>query len=614
MQKNDHAKKPEVFSLFEWQPAAAWKAFWFLLSLIVIIVSVHFNWSHWGYHALLSDDVHREFVTPIRLCHGEVLYKDFNFLYGPLVPYLNSLIIRLPFLEIFTILRITALILFLTKLSFIWLICRDIKLSWIFWPVLFGIASWTSSYTFNPSSFNGIYAALFATFSIWCAVRSLKGERWPWVGMGIACAVALLSKPEGVLVAGLATVGAYICNIHFNKTFLHIRSALLWSAGFISLAVSFLFFLFYRGLSCSDLLEGFLQRRFQENLSLGFISQYNYFFGINHVLVITAGCAFVALIFYLIGLHQMHRRIIFCTIFVAVGLVVITLAVLGQLTHLLNDYQYLGDFFGGILGYWWYRQLPDGILKKGFFILWLSSLGGWLRPLFHIGAIVIPFRVGGGMLLATIFWFLILPSLFQKVYPNLIKNSRWITDTFIKIGCISVLIFGFTGLYFSWNTQWKHQTTNFQTPYGNFLAKEDAESTNVGVQAINWLRRNLSEDKRLVALSGLPIQLTLGWLPCIPISQVPYQIYPGDTERIVAVLKNKTKIKYVLLHIRQGGYTFGIQNYKLADYLEKKWRQVLRIGVPDSLRDLTSLSPERKKDSGLKNGVIIFESQDQYER
>jgi hypothetical protein len=359
-----------------------------------------------------------------------------------------------------------------------------------------------------------------------------------------------------------------------------------------------------------DLVEGILQQRFQKNLSMGFIEQYNYFFGINHVLVITAGVIFIALIFYLINLYHTRKLFRFYAVFSLSLLVVAVLAIYGQITRITDDYQNLGDFFGGLLGYWWYRQLPEGRPKRGLFIFWFSSLGGWLRPLFHIGALVIPFRVGGGMLLATIFWFLMLPVLFIKMYPKLIDSTKRIKKEFITIGCVCVLIFGLTGLYFSWNSQWKFPVVKFQTKYGSFLANREAESTQLGMEVIAWLKENLKDNKRIVALEGLPIELVLGSLPIISLSQMNYQIYNGDTQKIITILDTRQDIKYILVHIRHGGYYFGIQDYALADYLDNKWQQVKRFRVPDQLINLTQMSPLRKKEAELLRGIIIYGRKD----
>lgn len=580
--------------------------FWLILSMLVLIFSIYFNWSYWGKSGLLDDDIHREFVTPLRLNQGEALYKDFHFIYAPLPPYINSVIVRLHFFDTFTILRVVALGLFLLNLLFLWFICRDIELSWIFGPILFGIVTWTNYSTFNPTSFNYLYSTLFATFGIWASIRSLKNEKWAWFGLGIAVAGALLSKPEGLFVVGLAFIAASICHYRSYKKIFG-KEELSWLAGFLSLVMPFVLFLFNKGLSFIDIIEGLLQMRFQQKLSEGFVNQYQYFYGINGVLVIAAGCIFIALLFYLIKLYHQRQRLVFWPIFFVSFLAALILVFKGQLIRILNDYQNLGDFFGGILGYWWYRQLPEGNPKKGFFIFWLASLGEWLRPLFHVGALVIPFRSGGGMLLAVIFWFLMLPSLFKRFYPNLIENLRRVKNIFIKIGYTCVFMFGLTGLYLSWNGQYKYPSTEFKTPYGNFLVDRDFEGTQAGIEVIGWVRNNLASGKRVVVLEGLPVELTLGWLPCMPLSHQSHQIYDGDLQRIIAILELRQDIEFVIVQVRLGGYNFGVQDYKLADYLDTEWRQAARFKVPEQLTVLSNMSPERKKDSGLVRGFIIYE-------
>lgn len=568
-----------------------WIIFWSTLSVLVLISSIYFNWQHWGNEGLISDDIHREFVTPLRLNQGEVLYKDFNFAYAPLPPYINSGIIKLHLFDTFTILRLAALGLFLLNLLFVWLICRDIELSWIFGPVFFGIAAWTNYSTFNPPSFNYLYAALFATFGIWCAIRTLKNEKWAWIGLGTALAGSLLSKPEGLFVAGLAFIAACIYSYRLNKKIFG-KEGLICLAGFLALALPVTLFLFYQGLSFSDITEGILQRRFQQVLSEGLISQYQYFNGINGVLVIAAGCIFTAFLFYLIKLYR-RRRLIFWLVFFLSFLAALILVFKGQLIRILNDYQNLGDFFGGILGYWWYRQLPEGNLKQGFFVFWLASLGGWLRPLFHVGALVVPFRAGGGMLLAVIFWFLMLPSLFKRFYPDLTENLRQVKNIFIKIGYACVFVFGLTGLYLSWNGQYRYPSTEFKTPYGNFLVGRDSEGTQAGIKAAEWVRNHLSPGKRVVVFAGLPVELALGWLPAIPLSQKHFQIYAGDSQRIISILQLRQDLEYVLVWVRPGECNFGIQDNKLSDYLNAEWKP--------------AMPEDRKKDPGLTGGFIVYE-------
>ncbi len=594
-----------MISVLRGRSTVGWMILWLVLSASALIISISFNWSHWGNGALVNDDIHREFVTPMRISQGDIIYKNFNYVYQPLPPYLNSWIIKIPFFNTFTILRFVALGVFFLNLLVLWLICCDIELPRVFGPALFGIITWTNSYTFNPTTFNAAYATLFATFGTWCAIRTLGGKVWPWFGLGIACAGALLSKPEGVFVVGLAFIGAWGYNYYLHKR-LYLAESLICFIGFIALALPFVVFLFYKGLSCYGLVEGLLQRRFQKNLYAGFIEQYNYFMGINHIIVIAAGCIFIALVFMLLKLYLAKRWFPLWLAFSVISIIIFIFALSGQLIRVLDDYKTLGAFFGGISGYWWYRQLPEGNLKKGFIIFWLASLGGWLRPLFHIGALVIPFRVGGGMLLAVIFWFLILPSLFQKVCPALIGHSDRIKDSFMRIGCLCVLIFGFIGLFSSWNIQWRHSTVKFETPYGHFFANADDHSTQVGIKVINWFRQNVKSKQRIVVLEALPIELVLGWLPCIPLSQLNYQIYEGDAERIISALDKRPDIEYVLVQVRHGGYHFGIQDYKLADYLDTKWKQVERIEVPRELTTLSSMSPNRKCGCGLIRGFIIY--------
>jgi hypothetical protein len=129
--------------------------------------------------------------------------------------------------------------------------------------------------------------------------------------------------------------------------------------------------------------------------------------------------------------------------------------------------------------------------------------------------------------------------------------------------------------------------------------------------AIKWLKNNINTNERIIALSGMPIEIVFNWLPKIPISAcINYQIFRGDTERIISILEVNKNAKYVLLHIDDSGYNFGVQDYKLADYLDEKWQQIFRVGIPDTLTKLTMMSPERKRDSGLRSGIVILKKVD----
>src|SRR6267143_268124 len=49
------------------------------------------SWQRWGNPLV---DSGRELNVPLRLAHGEILYSDVGYLYGPLSPYLNALLYR----------------------------------------------------------------------------------------------------------------------------------------------------------------------------------------------------------------------------------------------------------------------------------------------------------------------------------------------------------------------------------------------------------------------------------------------------------------------------------------------------------------------------------------
>ena len=181
---------------------------WYLLSAVVFSASIYYNWNNWG-RGLVQDDIHREFITPLRLLAGEVLYRDFNFVYGPMAPYLNALIIHVsPFNSFFTC-RIIALSLFLSTLVLNWLICRETRKEFLWGPVLFISVCWTNIYIFNPPSFNFAYTYFFAVLAVLCAIYTLsRKSSLPWIFLGFAMAATVFSKPEGTFTAALACLAA----------------------------------------------------------------------------------------------------------------------------------------------------------------------------------------------------------------------------------------------------------------------------------------------------------------------------------------------------------------------------------------------------------------------
>ena len=62
-----------------------------LLTAIVFAILFAVSWQKW---ADLAIDSGREMNTPVRLLHGELIYSDVYYLYGPIAPYVNAALYR----------------------------------------------------------------------------------------------------------------------------------------------------------------------------------------------------------------------------------------------------------------------------------------------------------------------------------------------------------------------------------------------------------------------------------------------------------------------------------------------------------------------------------------
>ena len=579
--------------------------FWLLACTIVFVWSFIENFDRWWPNGLWNDDINREVATPLRLNHGEVLYEDFNFVYPPLPQYINAWLIKaFPFKPINT-LRAVALIAFLLGLGITVLVCMLLGVADILAPVLFISLCWGvgNGTAFNPTAFNGVYSGILASISLLFGLYSQRTQNvWPWLGLGLCAGLVILCKPEGVF--GLALVVPIVLLLYWKQHRRRILQATLaLSIGGLLGAVPFSIFLLYQELTFPELLEGILQRRFQQNLSQGFIEAYNYFFGINGVIVIASGLLACVILILFLRFWEGKKK---WSIALALGAAVLVglLLIVGKLPNFTNDFVYIGGFFGGIVGYWWVRQLNEHNHRNMFLIFWMASFGGWLRPLFHIGALVIPFRTGGS-LMAVIFWIKMMPFLFRKIYPDVIIPKESVSRFFGFMGASAALIYGLTGLWFIWHTEWQYPKEKVATPYGSFTVKADS-SWELWNHVRTWLRENTPKGKRFVAIEGLNLELAMGFLPCLPISQANYQFYEGDEARTINVLEKRRDIQYVIVPIRHRRWHFGIQAFRLADYLDTHWKQVARFDVPESLTTLAMMSPERKLASGLEYGIIIY--------
>ncbi|HXG94515.1 MAG TPA: hypothetical protein VNN73_19385, partial [Blastocatellia bacterium] len=65
---------------------------WVALIVVSFAFALAVSWQRWGNPLV---DCGREMNQPLRLASGEMLYSDVRHIYGPLSPYLNSLLYKL---------------------------------------------------------------------------------------------------------------------------------------------------------------------------------------------------------------------------------------------------------------------------------------------------------------------------------------------------------------------------------------------------------------------------------------------------------------------------------------------------------------------------------------
>ena len=177
-----------------------------LASLAIGLVA---SWERWGNPLV---DSGRELNVPLRLLHGEMLYSDVSYLYGPLSPYLNALLYQIFHPALWTIwghgIAATLVILALTY----WL-ARQIMghfpatlacigITWV--CALKPQGNYMLAYSFG--GLDGCAFVLAATAA--CVLWLKRGSRQWAIVAGISAALAMLSKTElGItaLCVGMAT-------------------------------------------------------------------------------------------------------------------------------------------------------------------------------------------------------------------------------------------------------------------------------------------------------------------------------------------------------------------------------------------------------------------------
>ena len=168
------------------------------------------TWARWGD---VTVDCGREMYVPWQLLQGKTLYVDLWYPYGPLAPYLNSVLFRFAGLNLNVLYWAGALsglacavLLYLIGMQLSSTLAgwtaAAILLSEVFGPTIFSFPL--------PYSFSAVYGAVAACLCFWFSVNSARSAAWGWVfAATLSASAAMLSKPEigfGCVLAVIALI------------------------------------------------------------------------------------------------------------------------------------------------------------------------------------------------------------------------------------------------------------------------------------------------------------------------------------------------------------------------------------------------------------------------
>lgn len=156
--------------LFERLDGAIAVAFALLFAAFVAV-----SWAKWP---LVTADSARELYVPFQLLHGQVLYRDFYYLYGPVAPVLNAGLLKL-FGARLEVLYVASLLNLAAVMALLYTLARHLLRPW-------------------PAA-----AVLFVFFTHFALGRDIWGYVWPYafaatyaVTLGLALLVALARFAE----------------------------------------------------------------------------------------------------------------------------------------------------------------------------------------------------------------------------------------------------------------------------------------------------------------------------------------------------------------------------------------------------------------------------------
>ena len=155
------------------------------------------TWAKWGD---VTIDTGREMYVPVELSQGKTLYRDIWYPYGPLAPYLNSVLYKIFGVNL-AVLYWAGSVSALACAVLLYLIGMQLAswlAGWAAAAVLLAEAFNRSLFCFPlPYSFAAVYGLVSACICLWCCVKAARSKGFGWTfGGSSAAAAALLSKPE----------------------------------------------------------------------------------------------------------------------------------------------------------------------------------------------------------------------------------------------------------------------------------------------------------------------------------------------------------------------------------------------------------------------------------
>ncbi len=185
---------------------------WLAILVLSFVAGLGVSWQRWTNPVI---DSGREMNQPLRMLDGERLYADVGHIYGPLSPYLHSVLYRL-FGPSLTVLYADGIVSAAIILVLVYVLARRIldpaataiALLTVMWLCAFKPAG---NYVF-PYAFNALHGTLLALATLAIAAAALETpslSRFAWAG--VTAGVTVLAKTEmGIAALSAGLIAAWL--------------------------------------------------------------------------------------------------------------------------------------------------------------------------------------------------------------------------------------------------------------------------------------------------------------------------------------------------------------------------------------------------------------------